>query len=444
MPSTTFVDLSRFQFATTAAFHMTFPALSVGLAIFLVICYGAYCTTGNPLYLQMFRFWRKIFAVGFALGIVAGIVLTFELGLNWGTYARAVGPILGPIICLEALTAFFLEAGFIGILLYGEGRVSRRVTMVASCLVALGALLSTAWILSANSWMQTPAGYREVNGQFQPTNWFDAIFNPAFDWRFPHMVLAVLVSSAWFIAAIGAYYLLRRRALPFARKTLSIALAAAALLLPIQLFVGDSMATYMTAVYQPGKLIAAEGNFNNGNTGWNVTRLFGAGSLVAALAQGVLIGGLLCGITVRHQLFAGATWDFFGHGYAVLTGLVTVLLFSLAGAARLQAKTDGALRDQMAAVVRPLTLATASGVAVSAALLPVATSAQLHLGGVDRWLPFGYAVLVAAGGFWTAYRRAGRTPDEIPFLAVTAAEVAGFVALLALFYPQIVPPSVTL
>ena len=128
----------------------------------------------------------------------------------------------------------------------------------------------------------------------------------------------------------------------------------------------------------------------------------------------------------------------------MLTGLVTVLLFSLAGAARLQAKTDGALRDQMAAIVRPLTLATASGVAVSAALLPVATSAQLHLGGVDRWLPFGYAVLVAAGGFWTAYRRAGRTPDGIPFLAVTAAEVAGFVALLALFYPQIVPPSVTL
>ena len=174
------------------------------------------------------------------------------------------------------------------------------------------------------------------------------------------------------------------------------------------------------------------------------TRLFGAGSLVAALAQGVLFGGLLSGVTVRNQLFAGATWDFFGHGYAVLTGLVTVALFSLAGAARLQAKTDGALRDRMGAVVRPLTLATVSGVALSAALLPVVTSAQLHLGGVDRWLPFGYAVLVAAGGFWTAYRRAGRTPDGIPFLAVTAAEVAGLVALLALFYPQIVPPSVTL
>jgi cytochrome d ubiquinol oxidase subunit I len=270
MPSTTFVDLSRWQFATTAAFHMTFPALSVGLAIFLVICYAAYYRTGNPLYLQMFRFWRKIFAVGFALGIVSGIVLTFELGLNWGNYARAVGPILGPIICMEALTAFFLEAGFLGILVYGEGRVSKRVTLVAACMVALGALLSTAWILSANSWMQTPAGYREVSGQFQPVNWFDAIFNPAFDWRFPHMVLAVLVSAAWFIAAIGAYYLLRHRALPFARKTLSIGLLAAAVLLPVQLYVGDSMASYMTAVYQPDKLIAAEGNFSNGNTGWNL------------------------------------------------------------------------------------------------------------------------------------------------------------------------------
>jgi cytochrome d ubiquinol oxidase subunit I len=268
--SPTFVLLSRIQFATTAAFHMTFPALTVGLSIFVAACYGCYYRTGNAVYLQMFRFWRKILAVGFALGIVAGIVLTFELGLNWGSYARATGPILGPIICLEALTAFFLEAGFIGILIYGEGRVSKRVTMVSACMVALGALLSTAWILSANSWMQTPVGYQEVNGQFQPTNWFDVIFNPAFNWRFPHMVLAVLVSSAWFIAAVGAYYLLRRRFLPFAKKTFSISLAAAAILLPIQLYVGDGMASNMTLVYQPAKVIAAEGNFNSTNTGWNL------------------------------------------------------------------------------------------------------------------------------------------------------------------------------
>jgi len=146
---------------------------------------------------------------------------------------------------------------------WGEGRVSKRVTMVSACMVALGALLSTAWILDANSWMQTPSGYREVNGQFQPVNWLHAIFNPAFNWRFPHMVLAVLVAAAWFIAAIGAYYLLRRRALPLARKTLSIGLVAAAVLLPIQLNVGDNMASYKLLVNQSasslsiGELIAS-------------------------------------------------------------------------------------------------------------------------------------------------------------------------------------------
>jgi cytochrome d ubiquinol oxidase subunit II len=174
------------------------------------------------------------------------------------------------------------------------------------------------------------------------------------------------------------------------------------------------------------------------------TRLFGVGSLVAAFAQGVLFGGLLCGITVHDQRFAGATWDFFGHGYGVLTGLVTVALFALAGAAMLQAKTSGGLRDQMAGLVRRLTLATGWGVTLSAALLPVATSAPLHLDGIDRWLPFSYAVLVAAAAFCIAYWRAGRTPDLIPFLAVSAAEIAGLVALVALYYPQIVPPSVTL
>jgi cytochrome bd ubiquinol oxidase subunit II len=215
----------------------------------------------------------------------------------------------------------------------------------------------------------------------------------------------------------------------------------------------DAYATALPALYLPLLVMifglifrgfALEMTLHRAVSDRTWTRLFGVGSLVAAFAQGVLFGGLLSGVTVRHQLFAGATWDFFGHGYAVLTGLVTVTLFGLAGAARLQAKTGGALRDRMAGLVRPLTVATVSGVALSAALLPVVTTARLHLGAVDRWLPFGYAVLVAAGGFAIAYRRAGRTPDGIPFLAVAAAEVAGLVALLALYYPQLVPPSVTL
>jgi cytochrome d ubiquinol oxidase subunit II len=173
------------------------------------------------------------------------------------------------------------------------------------------------------------------------------------------------------------------------------------------------------------------------------SRWFGIGSLVAAFAGGVLFGGLLSGVTVRNGEFAGATWDFFGHGYGVLTGLAAVMLFALTGAARMQAKAEGELRRRMAAAIRPLTLGTVAAVVLSAALLPVVTTAHLNLGGVDRWLPFGYAVLVAAGGFWTAYRRAGRTPDSVPFLAVTAAEIAGLVALVALYFPQLVPPAVT-
>src|SRR5580658_3255342 len=162
MPSRTVLDFSRWQFGFTAAFHMSFPAITVGLAVFLFVVYAAHMRTDNPVYLQIYRFWRKIFAVGFALGVVAGIVLTFEFGLNWGIYAHDVGPIIGVIIGMEVVTAFFLEAGFIGIMLYGEGRVSQRVTLFANGMVALGTLLSTTWILAANSWMQTPSGYTTV------------------------------------------------------------------------------------------------------------------------------------------------------------------------------------------------------------------------------------------------------------------------------------------
>jgi len=170
---------------------------------------------------------------------------------------------------------------------------------------------------------------------------------------------------------------------------------------------------------------------------------FGIGSLAAAFAQGVLFGGLVTGITVRDGMFAGATWDFFGHGYSVLTGILTVVLFSLAGAARLQGKVDGELRGWVSAIVRKLTLLTVPGVALAAALLPIASSAHLHIGGAARSLTFAYAVLLAVAGFVTVYWRAGRTPDVAPFLGVVTAEVAGMIGLLALYFPQLVPPAVT-
>ena len=261
------LDLSRWQFVITVMFHMTFPAITVGLSILLSVLYGMYWKTRKAVYLQMFRFWRRVFAVGFAIGVVAGIVITFELGLNWGVYAARTGPIIGPIIGMEVVTAFFVEAGFIGVLLYGDGRVRQGTMFASTVMVSLGTVLSSTWIIAANSWMQTPAGFVVRNGRFEPTDWVDTIFNPSFVWRWPHMVLAVLISAAFFVAGIGAYYLVKGRALPFARRSVSIALGIAAILVPVQIFVGDHTAGAVLP-HQLSKLEALEGNWTEGNTGF--------------------------------------------------------------------------------------------------------------------------------------------------------------------------------
>jgi cytochrome d ubiquinol oxidase subunit I len=263
MPSPTLLELSRWQFAFTVAFHMTFPAITVGLSVFLAAAYGIYLRTRNPVYLQIFRFWKRIFAVGFALGVVAGVVITYEFGLDWGPFAQATGPILGPIVGMEVVTAFFLEAGFIGVMLYGDGRVREGVMFASCCIVALGTLLSTTWIIAANSWMQTPAGFKIVNGQFQPTSWTKAIFNPSFAWRYPHMLLAVLIAAAWFIAGIAAYYLIKGRVRSFARRTFSVALGVLAILLPFQIDIGDHVAGDYVATYEPAKALAMEGHWGS-------------------------------------------------------------------------------------------------------------------------------------------------------------------------------------
>jgi cytochrome d ubiquinol oxidase subunit I len=269
MPSPTLLELSRWQFAFTIIFHMTFPAITVGLAVFLAFVYGLYLRTHNAVYLQIYRFWKRIFAVGFALGVVAGAVITFEMGLNWGPFANATGPVIAPIVGMEVVTAFFLEAGFIGVMLYGDGRVKERTIFISTCLVALGTLLSTTWIMAANSWMQTPSGFTIVNGQFQPTSWREVIFSPSVVWRYPHMLLAVLISTAWLVAGIAAYYLIKGRVQDFARRTLSLALGVVAVLLPLQLDLGDHTADYVIK-YQPAKLEAIEGNWTSTNTGYNV------------------------------------------------------------------------------------------------------------------------------------------------------------------------------
>jgi cytochrome bd ubiquinol oxidase subunit I len=269
MSHDTLFDLSRWQWALTAAFHITFPAVTVGTSVFLVVCYAMYMRSDDEVWLRMFRFWRRIFGIGFALGVVSGIVLTFEFGLNWGRFAHDVGPIVGVIIAMEVVTAFFLEAGFLGLLVYGEGRIGKRMMLFSTCMVTLGTTLSVTWILVANSWMQTPDGYKEVDGQFQPTNWLHVIFNPSFGIRFVHMLVGALIAAAWFIAGVSAWYLLKRRHLAIARRGVSVTLGVLAILVPVQMFIGDHVAGDYVFKYKPPQAVAMEGNWNPGNTGEN-------------------------------------------------------------------------------------------------------------------------------------------------------------------------------
>jgi cytochrome bd ubiquinol oxidase subunit I len=270
MSHTTMLDLSRWQWALTAAMHITFPAVTVGTSVLLVVCYAMYMRTDDDVWLRMFRFWRRIFGIGFALGVVSGIVMTFEFGLNWGPFARDVGPIIGVIIAMEVVSAFFLEAGFLGLLVYGEGRISKRMMLFSTCMVALGTTLSVTWILVANSWMQTPSGYKIVNGQFQPTDWWHVIFNPSFGIRFIHMLLAVFIAASWFIAGISAWFFVKRRHLRIAKLGMSIALGVLAVIVPLQGFVGDSVDGTYVIKYKLPEIEAMEGNWNSTNTGYNL------------------------------------------------------------------------------------------------------------------------------------------------------------------------------
>jgi cytochrome bd ubiquinol oxidase subunit I len=264
------LDLSRLQFAVTASFHMTFPAVTVGLSLFLVLVYWLHMRTGKEVYMEIFRFWRNLFAIGFGLGIVSGIVLTFEFGMNWGPFSNATGPITGTLLALEVVTAFFLEAGFLGIMIYGEGRVGQRVMFFSTCMVALGAFVSTTWILASNSWMQTPAGFTVIDGQFHPTDWMEAIFNPSFPLHYAHMVVATILSSALLVAGVGAWYLVKGCHAEFGRKTLSLGIGFLAVFAPLQLYTGDALGQRIVGPHQPAKLQAMEGNWDSTNTAWNL------------------------------------------------------------------------------------------------------------------------------------------------------------------------------
>jgi len=266
-------DLARLQFAFTVSFHIVFPALSIGLASFIAVLEWRWLQTGKAYYQDLCLFWSKIFAVAFGMGVVSGVVMSYQFGTNWSGFSSFAGPVTGPLLMYEVMTAFFLEAGFLGIMLFGWQRVSPRAHFGATLMVAVGTLISTFWILASNSWMQTPQGFEVVNGQVVPLDWFKIIFNPSFPYRLAHMALAAFIVAGLVVAAVGAWHLLRGRRDPAVKKMFSMALWLLLILTPIQAFVGDQHGLN-TRQYQPAKIAAIEGLWDT-EKGGTALNLFG-------------------------------------------------------------------------------------------------------------------------------------------------------------------------
>ena len=255
-------QLARAQFGFTIAFHITFPAFSIGLASYLMVLEALWFRTGKQVYLDLFKYWIKIFSIGFAMGVVSGLVMSYQFGTNWSQYAAKAGPVIGPVMAYEVLTAFFLEAGFLGVMLFGMERVGRKLHMFATCMVAGGTFLSAFWILSVNSWMQTPAGFGiGADGKMFPTDYWQVIFNPSVFVRVPHMVLASYLIVAFIVGSVGAYHLLCGRATPAVRTMFSMAMWMAAIVAPLQIAMGD-IHGLNTLEHQPMKIAAMEGDFD--------------------------------------------------------------------------------------------------------------------------------------------------------------------------------------
>jgi len=259
------LDLARLQFAFTVSVHIIFPAITIGLASFLVVLEALWLIRRDTVYVDLYHFWSKIFAVNFGMGVVSGLVLAYEFGTNWSGFSQFAGGVTGPLLTYEVLTAFFLEAGFLGVMLFGWNKVGPGLHMFATAMVALGTLISTTWILASNSWMQTPQGFEVIDGRVVPTDWLAVIFNPSFPYRLAHMTLAAYLSTALFVAAAAAWHLLHGRATGTVRTMFSMALWMILIVAPIQMFIGDAHGLN-TLKYQPAKIAAIEGHWENDPT----------------------------------------------------------------------------------------------------------------------------------------------------------------------------------
>lgn len=252
------VLLARIEFFFNVAFHILFPSFTIGLASWLAVLEGAHLATGREEYRELSRFWTKVFAVSFGMGVVSGIVMTFQFGMNWSVFSHRAGAVMGPLITYEVITAFFLEATFLGVMLFGRGRVPDWMHFVATCAVALGTMGSAFWILSANSWMQTPGGFEILaDGTYRATDWGEVIITDSLPLRIAHMLLAAYLTTAFVVAGSGAWYLLKNHEPRLARRMLSMGLGLATILLPIQLVVGH-LSGVEVGENQPMKMAAIE------------------------------------------------------------------------------------------------------------------------------------------------------------------------------------------
>ena len=256
--------LSRIQFGANITFHILFPTISIALGWFLFYFKIQFNRTQDSSWSQAYQFWVKIFALTFALGVVSGITMSFQFGTNWPGYMKTIGNIAGPLLAYEVLTAFFLEATFLGVMLFGSKRVSARVHTIATFLVAFGTTLSAFWIIVLNSWMQTPQGFEMINGQAYATNWLAIVFNPSMPYRLAHMLTAAFITVAFLLSGISAYRQLRGSKSAANRAVLKIAITTAAILMPIQIMLGDAHGLN-TLKYQPAKLAAMEGIWESGS-----------------------------------------------------------------------------------------------------------------------------------------------------------------------------------
>ncbi|HET6387737.1 cytochrome ubiquinol oxidase subunit I [Hyphomicrobium sp.] len=300
--STTALDLARFQFAFTIAFHIIFPALTIGLASYLVTLEGLWLWKKIPKYRELYHFWAKIFAINFAMGVVSGIVMAYQFGTNWSFFSTFAGGVTGPLLAYEVLTAFFLEAGFLGVMLFGWNRVGPGLHFFATIMVALGTLISTFWILASNSWMQTPTGFTIADGRVVPTDWFQVVFNPSFPYRLLHMVVAAYLSTALFVGGAAAWHMLRGRSTPAIRTMFSMAMGLIVVLAPIQMIIGD-LHGLNTLKYQPAKIAAIEGHWDS-VPGQSVSlNLFGWPDMAAEKTLYAVAVPYLGSLILTHELY---------------------------------------------------------------------------------------------------------------------------------------------